>query len=468
MCLEMRIVMNKRHRKRISITWKVTLWYTAFLCIMALMIVIITYLVSEQILRNSSKEMLISQVQKVYQDIEYDEGQLEVDEDVDFIKKGIYISIFDSSGRLIHGYIPKGVDTTLPFINQELRKITLSEEWFVYDMIQEVPDYGQVYIRGMMLTTTNVGRTHVNILVLLVLAPLIIVIAIVGGYILTKRAFKPVKQMSKTVEQITSGNDLSKRVNLGDGDDELYRLGRLFDQMFERLEDSFEREKQFTADVSHELRTPVSVILSQCEYAMEFDNGEETKEALESIHQHTVRMSNLIGQLLLLVRSDFDSSKIQLEWVNLSDLLEVIVEDARERAQKKKINVHAMIEEGIAMKGDETLLMRFFMNLIMNAINYGKDSGNIEIALYRESRGTDKECFAGYVSDDGIGIAEENKEKIWRRFYQVDPSRTGKEEGSLGLGLPMVKWIASVHHAQVWGESELGVGSTFFFRFPAM
>lgn len=304
--------MNKRHRKRISIIWKVTLWYTAFLCIMALLIVLITYLVSEQILRNSSKEMLISQVQEVYQDIEYEEGQLEIDDDIDFIEKGIYISIFNSK-----------------------------------------------------------GRTHVNILVLLVLVPLIIVIAIVGGCILTKRAFKPVKQMSK------------------------------------------------------------------------------------------------IRQLLLLARSDLDSNKIQLEWVNLSDLLEVIVEDAKERAQKKNINVHAMIEEGIAIKGDETLLMRFFMNLIMNAINYGKESGNIEIALFRENRGTDKERLAGYVSDDGIGIAEENKEKIWRRFYQVDPSRTVQEEGSLGLVLPMVKWIASVHQAEVWCVSELGVGSTFFFHFPA-
>lgn len=457
--------MNRIYRKKISITWKVTLWYTAFLCIMALMIVLITYLVSEQILRNSSKEMLISQVQKAFQDIEYDEGQLEVDDDVDFIEKGIYISIFNSNGELIHGYLPKGINTTLPFVNQELRKISLSEEWYVYDMIQEVPDYGQVTLRGMMPTTINGGRTHVFILVLLVLAPLIIVIAIVGGYILTKRAFKPVKQMSKTVEQITSGNDLSKRVNLGEGDDELYRLGRLFDQMFERLEDSFEREKQFTADVSHELRTPVSVILSQCEYALEFDNGEDTKEALESIHKQTKRMSNLIGQLLMLARSDLESNKIQLEWVNLSDLLEVIVEDTKERAQKKNINVHAMIEEGIAMKGDETLLMRFFMNLIMNAINYGKESGNIEIALYRKDRETDNECIIGYVSDDGIGIAEKDKEKIWRRFYQVDPSRTVKVEGSLGLGLPMVKWIASVHHAQVWCESELGVGSTFLFRF---
>lgn len=459
--------MNKKYKKRMSIIWKVTLWYTAFLCIMALMIAFVTYLVSERILSNSTKEMLINQVQKVSQDIEYDEGQLEVDEDVDFVNRGIYISLFNKDEQLIRGVLPKGVDSTIPFADQELRKISLSEEWYVYDLIQEVPDYGQVSIRGMSPTSTYVGRTHVNALVLMVLTPIIIIIAIVGGYILTKRAFKPVKQMSKTVEQITTGNDLSKRVALGDGDDELYQLGRLFDQMFERLEDSFEREKQFTADVSHELRTPVSVILSQCEYAMELDNGEGTKEALESIHQQTVRMSKLIGQLLLLARSDLDSNKIQLEWVNLSDLLEVIVEDARERAQKKDINVHAMIEEGIAIKGDETLLMRFFMNLIMNAINYGKESGNIEIALFRENRGTDKECLVGYVSDDGIGIAEEDKEKIWRRFYQVDPSRTVKEEGSLGLGLPMVKWIANVHQAEVWSESELGVGSTFFFRFPA-
>lgn len=457
--------MNRKHGRRISITWKVTLWYTAFLCIMALMIVLITYLVSERIMRNSSKDMLINQVKNVLRNIEIDEGELEIDEEDIFIEKGIYISIYNK-GQLIYGFLPKEVDSNLPFVNQELRKIAFTEEWYVYDLIETIPVYGQITVRGMTLTTSNVGLTHVNLRVLMILAPLIIIIAIVGGYILTRSAFKPVKQMSKTVEQITSGNDLSKRVNLGEGNDELYRLGRNFDQMFERLEDSFEREKQFTSDVSHELRTPVSVILSQCEYAMELENDEETTQALESIYQQTVRMSNLIAQLLLLARSNLDSNNIQFEWVNLSDLLEVIVEEAKEKAQKKNINVHALIEEGIAINGDETLLMRFFMNLIMNAIHYGKESGHIEIALYREHRGTDKEQIVGYVSDDGIGIAEEHKEKIFRRFYQVDPSRTVKEEGNLGLGLSMVRWIADVHHAQVWVESELGVGSTFFYRFP--
>jgi signal transduction histidine kinase len=154
-----------------------------------------------------------------------------------------------------------------------------------------------------------------------------------------------------------------------------------------------------------------------------------------------------------------------MQWVNLSDLLEVIVEEAKDKAKKKKINVHALIEEGIAIKGDETLLMRFFMNLIMNAIQYGKECGHLEIGLYRENRGTQKEQFVGYVSDDGIGITEENKKKIWRRYYQVDPSRTFKEDGNLGLGLSMVKSIANAHRGDVWVESKLGVGSTFFYRF---
>lgn len=458
--------MNKKHRRRISITWKVTLWYTAFLCIMALMIVLITYFISERIMRNSSKDMLIKQVENVFDDIEYEDGILEIDEEDIIIDKGVYISVYDKDQQFIQGFLPKGVDQTLSFVNEKLQKITLSEEWYVYDLTREISGYGQITVRGMTLATSYMGPIHVNFHVLMILAPLIIVIAIVGGYILTKRAFKPVKQMSRTVEQITSGNDLSKRVNLGEGDDELYRLGRTFDQMFERLEDSFEREKQFTSDVSHELRTPVSVILSQCEYARELENSEETKEALDSIYQQTKRMSNLMSQLLLLARGDLDGNKMQFEWVNLSDLLEVIVEDAREKARLKNINVHAMIEEGIAIKGDETLLMRFFINLIMNAIHYGKEYGHIEIALYKENRGTDKECLVGYVSDDGIGIAKENKEKIFRRFYQVDPSRTVKEDGNLGLGLSMVKWIAGVHHGEVWVESELGVGSTFFYRFP--
>lgn len=206
---------------------------------------------------------------------------------------------------------------------------------------------------------------------------------------------------------------------------------------------------------------PVSVILSQCEYAMEQENGPETTEALQSIHNQTERMSKMIGQLLLLSRSDQGFVKLNLEEVLISELVEVIAEDAREKAVKKNIRIFTDIEEDIVIIGDETMLVRFFVNLISNAICYGKQDGWVKITLHKEGQ-----QVTGSVEDNGIGIAQEEQEKVWRRFYQVDSSRTSNEDGNLGLGLSMVSWIAKAHGGNIKLESRLGEGSIFRFSLP--
>lgn len=448
--------------KRISIIWKVTIWYTSFLCIMAIMVVSLTYFVSEKIITRISKNYLTYMVEEVAEEIEYEDGILEIDDDIDFLEQGVYLSIYDENNIMLLGIVPKYYDFELSYCEGVIETIDIGEtEWYVYELTKIIRGFGTIKIRGMVATDFGVENHYIITRVLFVLSPLIILIATIGGYILTKQAFRPIDQMRKTVEQISGGHDLTRRVNLGQGKDELYRLANTFDQMFERLEQAFEREKQFTSDVSHELRTPVSVILSQCEYALEQENGIETENALKVIDSQIKRISKVIGQLLLLSRSDQAFVKLTLEEVQLSELVEVIVEEAKERARQKNIMITTNMEENLVLQADETMMVRFFMNLISNAISYGKENGFIKIEL-REENGK----IVGSIEDNGIGIAKEEQDKVWKRFYQVDSSRKSTKEGNVGLGLSMVQWIAKAHGGEVRLQSELGVGSTFHFWFP--
>ena len=171
-------------------------------------------------------------------------------------------------------------------------------------------------------------------------------------------------------------------------------------------------------------------------------------------------MSQMISQLLLLSRADQGRQQLNKEEINISELTEIIVEEQKMLAQRRKIEVHTEIEPDITGYLDESFYIRMLDNLISNAVSYGKEGGNIKVTLHQIPSGVQ-----GTVEDDGIGISRDDQVHIWERFYRVDASRTGKEEGShSGLGLSMVKWIAQAHGGNVRVESELGKGSCFTFE----
>ena len=199
------------------------------------------------------------------------------------------------------------------------------------------------------------------------------------GYFMLKRALKQVDRICDQVETISYGKDLTKRLLLPKARDELYELSQKFNQMFERLEQSFEKEQQFTADVSHELRTPVTVIISQCEYLIEdptLEKGE--KEEIMIILRQARRMSKLISEMLMIARGEMKES-YDMEEVDLGLLTEVVVAELQEQANKKKIQISVSNDLDIKMMGNHTLLLRMMMNLVQNAISYGKEHGHIEI-----------------------------------------------------------------------------------------
>lgn len=448
--------------KRLSIKFKVTLWYTIFMTILAILVISLLFKMSNNQISSLSQRNLTEVVLDSLEDIRYDEKNNKLDFDIDFFEDEVYLSVYDMNQSLIYGRVPRDFLNNVDFTSEHIQTVNdMGMEWYVYDILVEVNGYGNVWVRGITSISSAGSAMNTMIHLSVIVFPFLVLFIAVGGYFITKKAFRPVMQINDIAKKISDGNDLSKRIQLGNGTDEIHQLAHTFDGMLDRLQTSFESEKQFTSDVSHELRTPTSVIISQCEYALENATSlDDAKESLSIILGQSKKMAGLISQLLTLARTDKGTQALHFEEVNLSDILEVVVEDQKDLAKGKEISIKTEIEPDIMYTSDETMIMRLFINLISNAITYGKHGGNIWVGLSLKGS-----TIIGYVKDDGIGIPKDKISKIWDRFYQVDPSRTSNKEGGIGLGLSMVKWIVNAHGGTIEVDSVLNEGSTFTFKF---
>jgi signal transduction histidine kinase len=264
------------------------------------------------------------------------------------------------------------------------------------------------------------------------------------------------EQLRRAAEDITGGADLRRRIDIGPGKDEMHRLAETFNNMFARLENSFEVEKQFVADASHELRTPAGVILAQSEFALSQDDPGEKDEALIAIQRQAKKMEKLIQSLLLLARLERGMEEMPLERLDFSALLQELCDDFA-LTLERDIALEQNIAPDIFVKGSKELLARLALNLFSNALRYGRLGGHIWVTLAQEST-----AAVLRVRDDGAGIAPAHLPNIWRRFYQADPARS---QGS-GLGLSMVRGIAGLHGGSVSCTSHEGAGSEFELRLP--
>ncbi len=284
------------------------------------------------------------------------------------------------------------------------------------------------------------------------------IVSIVGGVLIARRALRPLRAMSVTAAQISSGSDLKKRMPVN-GCDELARLAGTFNDMMQYLEQSFEAERQFASDASHELRTPLAVILAQCDEALDDDvPNAERREALIVIQRQGQRMKRMLSGMLELTRLEQGTDYRMQESFDFSELTEQLCEDMA-LIREKNITLSWDIAPQLTLVGDKILITRLIANLISNAYRYGRENGATRLTLLQEER-----MLVLSVSDDGIGITPNHQEKIFHRLYQAAPDRTG--EGS-GLGLAMARQIARLHGGEISVQSTPGVGSTFTVRLPA-
>ena len=447
--------------KRLSIHLKVTLWFTLLMVLLVSIVLAFLFYTGAQSALEETKSQMMDMVAAGWREIDADDGEIEIDDDLEYFKDGIYLSVYDAGGVPLYGSVPRDFDNSAVFAPGQLRTIpSMQKSWYVYDEQNTIYGYGTVWIRSVSAANQVDSTISTLYRLALIVLPFFVLFAAVGGYFITRRAFQPVRRIIQTAREIGEGNDLSRRIALGQGRDEVYTLAAEFDSMFARLEKAFEREKQFTSDASHELRTPTSVIISQCEYALERAKTlDEAREALHAILNQAEKMAVMISQLLMLARADKAHGKMQFETVNLSDLAMMVVEQQQENASMRHIQLETHIEPDVEMQGDETMLMRVWINLIENGVKYGREGGWLQITLQKKQG-----LIIGCVQDNGIGIAPENLEKVWERFWQADSARSAS---GAGLGLSMVKWIVQAHGGNIQVESVLGQGSAFTFSFHA-
>ena len=448
--------------RNLSIKLKITLWYTAFMALLIILTLIVLFSISSVQVLSDARARLRNTVLQAFSEIDYEDGLLTFDDDINYLEEGVYISVYDAQGYLLYGRTPTGFSGASTLIMDQMQQVGSGQDfWYVYDYCQSVDGYGNLWIRGVASHSRSDSILRIITNAALILLPFFVAFIALGGYLITAKALRPLSAMTETARAISEGNDLTRRIRLGSGRDEVHVLAHTFDQMMERLQSSFETEKQFTSDVSHELRTPVAVILSQCEYAsQEGTPPEELRGSIGVIGAQARKMSALISQLLTLARADSGKQKLQYELVNLSELAEIIVEEQSIAAEEKGITLLTDIQPEILLRADETMMMRLFINLISNSITYGKPDGHTLVTL-----SANEAEITGSVQDDGIGIPADKLDKIWQRFYQVDPARTSGSSSGSGLGLSMVKWIVQAHGGRIEVSSRLGEGSCFTFHF---
>ena len=416
----------------------------------------IVFYISENIIHSSVRTYLKDVVIHRLDYLTIKNGEIIIDSNFDTMIQNVEIAIYDKDFKFLYGNSPNGFEMDNRKSKDDKIMIIRSnnQKWYVYNKTIELGSYGKVWIRGVMPNIGQASAIETVIQISFVILPFFLILSAIGGYIITKNAFTPIEKIRRIAEKINEGNDLSQRINLGKGDDELHTLANTFDIMFDRLQTSFENEVQFTSDVSHELRTPITVILTQAEYGKGYISSvEEAQKSFGIIEKEGQKMSKLVSQLLTLARMERGRQKLNLENINLSELIEMTVETQTLSAKSKNIKFITKIMPEIYANIDEMMIMRVFTNLISNAISYGKQNGTVTVELFLK-----EDKIISKISDDGIGISEDKLDKIWLRFYQVDPSKNGDNSG---LGLSMVKKIVELHKGEIFVESELGKGTTF-------
>jgi signal transduction histidine kinase len=309
-------------------------------------------------------------------------------------------------------------------------------------------------------STESIYRTlELLRLLLIALIPAVIAIACLGGAWLSRRALRPVDEITSAARTIGIEN-LSRRLPVPETGDELQRLTEVWNSMLQRLEAAVKTLSQFAADASHELRTPLAVIRTSAELALRRARSPESyRESLAEIEAEAQRMTQLVEDLLFLARSA-STEGMPMQPVDPSDIVRGVAAELRELAALRNIDVQlSLSDRGIAISGNAPALRRLVLALLDNALKYSRPSGKVVVSLTASA-----ELVTIAVRDFGIGIPAADLPHIFQRFYRADKARS---EGGYGLGLSLAATIAQLHGAAIDAQSTEGEGSLFTVTFPS-
>ncbi len=321
---------------------------------------------------------------------------------------------------------------------------------------------------GRVINVVQVGISLENMmktlrrfdLIMAAVFPLGLLLAGGGGWLLARRALRPVDRMTQAVHRITSEHLQERLPETGTGD-ELDRLAGTLNEMLTRLEDSFHQIRQFSADASHELQTPLTILRGEIEVALRSARSpQEYQQVLHSCLEEIERISRLVSGLLLLARADAGVLRLDLQPVDLTELTLEVAGRLQRLAAEKSVALQCNLTTPVFILADKEHLQRLLLNLIDNAIKYTQAGGSVTLSLY-----ADDNQVRLSVADTGIGLSPAEQEQIFTRFFRSAEAKS--QGGGAGLGLCIAQSIAAAHDGTIELASTPGQGSIFSLVLPA-
>ena len=276
---------------------------------------------------------------------------------------------------------------------------------------------------------------------------------------LNKHVLRPIADMTIAAEKL-SANNLSDRINLAGTKNEFKDLAAVINKMLDRIERSYNSQKQFVSDASHELRTPIAVIQGYANMLKRWGKTDTSvlDEGITAITQETASMKELVERLLFLARHDKKTLLLEMEHFDPTELMMTVFKDAQLLSAAHQFELKA--DQHCMVDGDKGMIKQLMRILVDNAIKYTPSGGKITLAISVQ----DKQCTIA-VQDTGQGISKDELSKVFDRFYRSDKARKA-ESGGHGLGLSIARIIVVAHGGQITVRSKLGAGTTFFVRLP--
>lgn len=468
---------------KLSIRLRIILWFLLSVFLVLSLTATLVFFISDSVMRRTTRNYFISAVEENTDKlkflspteadiakmmdtddifIHYKDGYLQIDDDFLMSLNDMEFGLYAADGSLLYGknsIIRETYQVKLS-ASHVFSLDTDSGRYLIYDRRLSGKNFSELWIRGIAPLKETTSQLIDIAVYLAAFLPFLIIIILLCGYFAAKGIIRPIKKIEETTTSITDGNNLSLRISDTGGRDELAALSGNFNKMLDRLETSFEMEKRFASDASHELRTPVSVILAQAEFSLEKERQpEEYVDSLEVIKRQGKRMNQLIGNMLSYTRLEQRIDNYPFEKLDFSVLVSDLCSDMTP-LRINDISLEYNVEPGIMINGNAELLARMLQNLLENAYKYGRQSGNTKVTLSLQGNN-----IKLLVEDDGIGIAEDQLEQIFDRFFRV--SNKTSITGS-GLGLSIVKKIVDIHGGNIDVSSKEGLGTTFTITFSSI
>lgn len=426
--------------------------------LMALIVVLFVNIFSNVAVEYDIKSDIEKEVRKNLKYVLLENDTLTFLDGFSFQEESYYFVLLNQDGEIIEGEYPEGFPADVKIEYYRTRSIKNAEGTYYFRDMRNIGQLGKNIIMRGVVRKEDVDSRYETMKYVACGCILVIYFLVIGcGVFMSKRISNSMEKMCQTAENIGRDLNISQRMEYEGPFYELEVLAQANNRMLDRMEYMFRQQEQFTSDVAHELRTPIAVSMAQCQYAKEKINDRgEVEMAFEVIYRQAQKVNTIISQLLHLSRLEQGRIQIQAEEIDLVEIVQAVCEDEQDKAGNA-VSIRENLKDACSV-GDINLISIAVLNLVTNAVKFSKEHGIVEVETGKEN-----DMVYVRVRDYGKGIAKEEQEHIFERFYKVDKSRNSE---GFGLGLALTKKIAEVHGGDVTVFSEPEKGSTFQLLLP--